>query len=345
MINGTSTFENCCCSLLLYKDKISLSETKKIIKSASLIKTISLIYTAKNQYWHMKRLNGLLFPALLFFAACNNSTQTSTANDSTATTSTVDPSKDWKFGVALWTFHDVNFPKSLDRVDSAGLVYIEPNTFHSAGPDFKDSVIGKLSLASIDKLKSMITQKGLKVESLYIVGDSTMASWKKQFDIAKEFGVEYVTTEPPLNMWNSIDSLAGAYGIKVAIHDHWKGFSHYWNPDTTLMALKDHPNFYVCADLGHWPKSGINPLDAVKKLSGHIIGIHLKDISGYNDPSLKDVVVGTGVVDFPAIFAELKKQNFNGHIYIERDSVETGGNLKSVIQEKNYYNDQVSKLK
>jgi len=203
----------------------------------------------------------------------------------------------------------------------------------------------KLSMTGIDKLKSMVEQKGLKLESIYIVGDSTIASWKKQFDIAKEFGVQFVTTEPPLNMWNSIDSLAGIYGIKVAIHEHWKGMSDYWNSDTTLLALKDHPNFYVCADLGHWPKSGINPLDAVKKLSGHIIGVHFKDIAAYDDPSLKDVVTGTGIVDFPAVFAELKKQNFNGHIYIERDSIEAGGNTKSVIQEKNYYNDIVSKLK
>lgn len=293
----------------------------------------------------MKKITALLFAAFTFFASCNSNTQSANSSDSTSATSSINPSKDWKFGVALWTFHDVNFPQSLDKVDSAHLTYIEPNTFHDAGPEFNDSTIGQLSMQGIDKLKAMIAQKGLKVESLYIVGDSTITSWKKQFDIAKEFGVQYVTTEPPLNMWNSIDSLAGTYGIKVAIHDHWKGFSHYWNPDTTLMAIKDHPNFGVCADLGHWPKSGINPLDAIKKLSGHIIGVHLKDIAAYNNTSLKDVVVGTGVVDFPAIFAELKKQNFNGHIYIERDSIEPNGNLNSVMQEAKYYKDQVSKVK
>ncbi len=252
--------------------------------------------------------------------------------------------KDWKFGVALWTFHDVDFPTALNKVDSTGLVYIEPNTFQKTGPAFKDSTVGQLSKQGIEKLKLMIKQKGLKVESLYIVGDATIASWKKQFDIAKQFGVQYVTTEPPLNMWNSIDSLAGTYKIKVAIHDHWRGFSHYWNPDTTLLAMKGHSNFGVCADLGHWPKSGINPLDAIKKLSGHIIGVHLKDIAAYDNTSLKDVVVGKGVVDFPAIFAELKKQNFNGHIYIERDSIEPGGNARSVIAEKKYYEAQVRKL-
>ncbi len=276
--------------------------------------------------------------------ACVNIKSSGSNNDSTAILS-ADTSGPWKFGVALYTFHDVDFLTALNRIDSTGLVYIEPTTFHNAGFEFKDSTIGQLSMPGIDKLKSMISAKNLKVESLYIVGDSTIASWKHQFDIAKAFGVQYVTTEPPLNMWNSLDSLAGAYRIKIAIHDHWKGPSHYWNPDTTLLAMKGHPNFYVCADLGHWPKSGINPLEAVKKLSGHIIGIHLKDIAAYNNTALKDVRVGTGIVNFPAIFAELKKQKFNGHIYIERDSIEAGGNLQSVIAEKNYYNAQVSKLK
>ena len=295
----------------------------------------------------MKKTIASLLCIASLFAACNNSQQSNNAtNDSTAATaSTVDPSKDWKFGVALWTFHDVDFPQALDRVDSAGLKYIEPNTFTKAGAELKDSIIMSLSPAGIEKLKAMIAQKGLICESIYIAGDTSIKSWVRQFDIAKQFGVQFVTTEPPLNMWNQIDSLAGAYGIKVAIHEHWKGFSHYWDTDTTLMALKDHPNFYVCADLGHWPKSGVDPLDAVKKLSGHIIAVHFKDIAAYNDPKLKDVVTGTGVVKFPEIFAELKKQNFNGHIYIERDSIEPMGNVASVVQEVKYYQEQVNKLK
>lgn len=282
----------------------------------------------------------------IFFAACNNAAQkTAAETDSASTSSAVDPARDWKFGIALWTFHTVNFPESLDKVDSAGLSYIEPNTFHKAGPALKDTLVGQLSADGIDKLKALISKKGLKVESIYVNGDSTLQSWKKQFDIAKQLGVLFVTTEPPLNMWDSIDSLAGAYGIKVAIHEHWKGMSHYWNPDTVLLAIKNHPNFGACADLGHWPKSGINPVEGIKKLSGHIIAIHLKDIAAFNDPTLKDVPVGTGVVDFPAIFAELKKQNFKGHIYIERDAEDLPSNLPSVIKTVKYYNDQLSKLK
>jgi sugar phosphate isomerase/epimerase len=306
----------------------------------------ALTLQTSNSKTHFMKSFFLFLLLALLTASCDTtqSTATGSRDADTSAMATVRPA-DWKFGVALWTFHDVNFPTALDRVDSAGLKYIEPNTFHSAGPELKDSMIMQLSPTGIQKLRELIANKGLICESIYIVGDSTLSSWVKQFDIAKQFGVKFVTTEPPLDMWDSIDSLAGAYSMKVAIHEHWKGVSHYWNPDTTLLALQGHPNFGVCADLGHWPKSGINPLDAVKKLSGHIIALHFKDISAYDNPRLKDVVTGTGVVDFPKILAELAKQNFTGNIYIERDSVEPGGNLSSVKQELEYYNKLISNFR
>src|SRR5689334_21344071 len=61
----------------------------------------------------------------------------------------------WKFGVALWTFHTVNFPESLKMVDSTGVQYIEPNTFHMSGPELNDSLLGDLSPAGVEKLKQM----------------------------------------------------------------------------------------------------------------------------------------------------------------------------------------------
>ncbi len=252
--------------------------------------------------------------------------------------------EDWILGVALWTFHTFNFEEALEKVDSSGLEYIEPNTFHRVGPSLSDSAILQLSPAGLRKLKQMIDDKGLKVESIYIVGDSSVESWKKQFDIARQLGVKFVTTEPPIDMWDEIDSLAGEYDVKVAIHEHWKGVSHYWDPDSVLLAIEGHPNFGACADLGHWPKSGIDPVEAVKKLAGHIIGVHLKDVAAFNDPTLKDVPVGTGVIDFPAVFRELKQQGFKGPIYIERDAEDKPSNLSSVIRTVEYFDEEVKKL-
>src|SRR5678816_3985455 len=105
----------------------------------------------------MKTTIALLTFTTLLLASCNNSQTTNTTNTADSLeASSVDPAKDWKFGIALWTFHTVDFRHSLDKVDSAGLKYIEPNTFHKAGAELKDSIIGQLSPAGIDKLKSLI---------------------------------------------------------------------------------------------------------------------------------------------------------------------------------------------
>lgn len=247
----------------------------------------------------------------------------------------------WKLGVALYTFHTFSFPEALQKVDTAGLQYIESFTFQKAGAAFKDSLIMSLSPDGLEKLSQLVEHAGFKMESIYVFGGKDIASWKKQFDIAKQLHVKFVSAEPPPDLLDTVDSLAGVYGIKVAIHNHWKGMSAYWQPDSVLAVLKNHPNFGVCADIGHWPKSGINPVEGLKKLAGHIIALHFKDIAAYNNPKLQDVPAGTGVIDFPAVFKELQRQKFDGYIYIERDAEEKPSNLASLEAIVKYYNDQL----
>ena len=281
-----------------------------------------------------KFLSAVLISA--FICSCGSNISKSDVTSSVKS----DTGSPWNIGVALWTFHNVDFPESLKLADSAGINLVEPNTFHKSGQELNDTLVGQLSSAGIEKLKSYAQHHNIKIGSLYLGGGKTIQDWKNDFEKAKQFGVRYVTAEPPVDMWGSIDSLAGTYGMMVAIHEHWKGVSAYWHPDSVLAAIKGHKNFGACADLGHWPKSGINSLDAVKKLDGHIIGVHLKDIAAMNDPKLLDVRVGTGIVQFPEIFEELKRQKFDGYIYIERDSIEPSGNLSSVIETVKYFREK-----
>jgi len=243
----------------------------------------------------------------------------------------------WKLGVALYAYNSVSLPEELELAKQSGVKFIEGFSFGKSGAELKDSMIMTLSPVGLSKIKQLIKQSGLQMESMYMTGGNTIAEWKRDFEIAKALHLKFVTGEPARSMLNSVDSLAGVYGIKVALHNHWKGTSQYWHPDSTLAALKGHPNFGACPDFGHYPKSGIVPEEALKKLAGHVIAVHLKDIAEFNNPKLKDVPVGTGVVNFPKIFDELKKQNFHGNINIERDQQEVPNNLISVKQTVSYY--------
>jgi sugar phosphate isomerase/epimerase len=176
-----------------------------------------------------------------------------------------------------------------------------------------------------------------------VISPGSREEWQKAFELAKEFGLNYITSEPRKDLWSMVDSMAGSYGIRVAIHEHPKP-NLYWHPDSVLAAIKDHPNFGACADVGHWARSGLNPVDCLKKLERHVYGVHLKDIKKFNDTRAEDTIVGKGVIEFTPIFQELKRQNFAGMFSIEHES-NWYHSMPDVKETVKFYNDEVGKLK
>jgi sugar phosphate isomerase/epimerase len=288
----------------------------------------------------------LCFICIMALTKCNSdNSKKATDTDSTATTTTdtSNVTANWKIGVQMWTFRMFTFAEALDKVDSAGVKYIEAFWGQPLGAGMKDSFGIRMSDDSKAKLKQMLQSKGISIVAMGVIVPRTREEWKKSFDLAKEFGLSYITAEPLKNQWDMVDSMAGAYGIKVAIHDHPKP-NVYWSPDSVLAATVGHPNIGSCADIGHWARNGINPVDALKKLEGHIFGVHLKDIVKFDDTKAADTFVGKGVIDFPPIFQELKRQHFSGMFSIEHES-NWYHSLPDVIETVKFYNDQVAKLK
>ncbi|HSV11915.1 MAG TPA: sugar phosphate isomerase/epimerase [Hanamia sp.] len=291
----------------------------------------------------------LSFICIVALTKCNsrssksNSSSDSTSISTSTSTDTSNITADWKIGVQMWTFRVFTFAEALDKVDSAGVKYIEAFWGQPLGAGMKDSFGVRMSDESKAKLKEMMKSKGISMVAMGVIVPKTREEWKQAFDLAKEFGLSYITAEPLKNQWDMVDSMAGTYGIKVAIHDHPKP-NAYWSPDSVLAATVGHPNIGSCADLGHWARNGVNPVDALKKLEGHVFGVHLKDITKFGDTHAADTVVGKGVIDFPPIFQELKRQHFKGMFSIEHES-NWYHSLPDVIETVKFYNEQVAKLK
>jgi sugar phosphate isomerase/epimerase len=143
------------------------------------------------------------------------------------------------------------------------------------------------------------------------------AKSRQVFEFAKEWGINILVSEPETNALDTVEKLCKEYNIKVAIHDHPKGHSIYWNPDAVLAAIKGRtPLMGACADVGHWMRSGLDPLECLKKLDGHIICLHFKDLNQMG-PNAHDVPWGTGIGKTKELMAELKRQNFHGAFCVE----------------------------
>ncbi len=297
----------------------------------------------------MKRFASIFLCIVVIYCmtGCNGSSSSATTVDST----TVKPDSSmvnsgstagFKLGVQMWTFRMFSFSDALDKVDSSGIKNIEA----FIGQDLGGGMSGKygldMSAETLGKLKALLNKHGIQAVAMGVIVPKNKGEWIKTFELAKNLGMSYITAEPIKNQWDLVDSLAGVYGIPVAIHDHPKP-NMYWSPDSVLAAIQGHSHIGSCADVGHWARNGLNPVDCLKKLEGHIIGVHLKDIVEFNNPKAADTIVSKGVVDFPAVLTELKRQNFKGMLSIEHES-NWYHNLPDVIFTKNYYDSLIQKL-
>ena len=297
----------------------------------------------------MKKIISLCLPAMVAIVgltACGNpSDRHNTAGaDSTAASNsdTADVAKDWKIGVQLWTFRYFPFVKAIEKADSAHVKYLEAIPGQPLGDGMKDSFDINMSEASRAKIRQLLQSKDMHIVAMGVITPGSVAEWKRWFDLAKDFGLSYITCEPLKQHWDAIDSLAGIYGINIAIHDHPRP-DPYWHPDSVLAAVQGHKHIGACADLGHWARNGLDPVECLKKLEGHIYGVHLKDIDSAGNTNAGDKVVGTGVISFAPIFQELKRQHFKGMFSIEREG-NWYNNVPDVVATIKFYNDQLAKL-
>ena len=282
----------------------------------------------------MKKYCSCFFRLLCLFlviTSCGNST----SNHNITADNGSDAPNNLNVGIALYSFNLFPFFESLKKADSAEVKFVEGFSFHALKGEFKDSTMENLSSSGIRRMKKILNDRGIKMKSMYVGGAEDAAGWKRYFEMSKILGMDFLVAEPKKEHWNLLDSLGEIYKVKIAIHEHAKGSSMYWHPDSVLAAIKGHKNIGACADLGHWTRSGLDPIKCLRQLRGHILGIHLKDVSKAEIEG-EDVIVGKGVIDFSNVIKELKAQNFTGMIYMECEH-KMSDNVPDIIESIHYF--------
>jgi sugar phosphate isomerase/epimerase len=252
----------------------------------------------------------------------------------------------WRPGCQAWTFNyympsadakveKLTFVESIDRTHDLGLHYIEAFPGQILSKEKPGEKMGpSLSAPARTELKSRLADNGLKLVNFGVVNPAN----KAVFDFAKDMGLETIVSEPKFDSFDDLDKLVEEYQINIAIHDHPKP-SPYWNPDTVLKYVKDHnKRIGACCDTGHWMRSGVNPVEALKKLEGRIISFHLKDLTEFNSREAKDVPWGMGRGDIKGILTEVKRQGIKPVFSIEYETRFTMPQLAQCVA----YMDQVA---
>jgi len=129
------------------------------------------------------------------------------------------------------------------------------------------------------------------------------------FKFAQAAGIKNLSADPSPDSFGSLDKLVDQYDIRIAIHNH--GPSHRYNTALDVLnAVKDHdPRIGACADLGHYIRSGEDPVEVIRLLKGRLYGIHLKDFAEQKERT-KGVILGKGHLDVVGVFRALKQVEF-----------------------------------
>ncbi|MBA7669817.1 hypothetical protein ES703_77951 [subsurface metagenome] len=254
---------------------------------------------------------------------------------------TTDVYDGWRLGTQAWTFRKFTFYEAIDKTASLGLDWIEAYPGQRLSKERPDVRFDHDTPTEIrEQVKQKLKDAGVKLVNYGVVGlPNDEAECRKVFDFAKDMGIETLVSEPPEEAFDLLEKLCEEYKIKVAIHNHPKP-SRYWDPDKVLAVCKGRSKLIgACADTGHWMRSGINPVRALKMLEGRIVSLHFKDIGDGHD-----VPWGTGECDVKAMLEELNRQNFKGVFSIEYE-YNWENSVPEIRQCVEYFNKVASKLK
>src|SRR4028119_2284183 len=113
-----------------------------------------------------------LLSVSIFIISCSNNTTTSIGNNDTTNAQAAEEvsntAANWNMGIALYSFNLFPFSVGLDKVDSAGVKFVEGFSFHALKGEFKDTAMSDLSPHGIMTMKRMLDDKGIKMKSMYV---------------------------------------------------------------------------------------------------------------------------------------------------------------------------------
>jgi len=209
--------------------------------------------------------------------------------------------KNLNLGVQLFSLRGYKVDVALKHASDLGFKFVE---FYSGMyPTNSDA-------AAIAAMNKTLTDLGLKISAHGVNGfGNDEAANRKVFEFAKAAGIRTLSADPSLESLPNLNDLVKEFDIRIAIHNHGPK-SRYSKAIDVLQAVEKYdPRIGACADLGHYLRSGEQPVEVIRLLKGRLYGIHLKDFAEMQDQT-KGVILGKGHLNVPAVMAALVAADF-----------------------------------
>lgn len=240
----------------------------------------------------------------------------------------------WHIGPQIYSFKNFPFEEAIKKVCQTGSKSFELFQNQRLLKDKDIKVHAGMSKDEIKILKSLIADSGCVPHAMGVCGTN-----RKDFDFAAELGFAQINSEPKFDTIEEVNKLAEEYRINVGLHNHPKA-SIYWDPDIVLEQLKNcGSRVGACCDTGHWIRSGLDPVECIKKLAGKIVSFHIKDLN----EGKRDVPLGQGVCKIEEVMREVATQKMRGPFSIEYEA-DWDNNVGFVTEGIKFFNETAKKI-
>jgi L-ribulose-5-phosphate 3-epimerase len=223
-----------------------------------------------------------------------------------------------KTAVQTFSFNRDTLDVSLGKIAAAGARNIEIYIGQKIGNGPDEKVGPAMSPELLQRTQEIVRRHGLKVVSLGVCIQRKPEEVRGNCVLAAALGAEYINVQvdpPTLALYAQC---AREHGLKVAVHNHASDSAlPYWQPEKLLEALRDLPGVGACPDVGHYARSGGDPLRNLATLGDKIFLIHFKDMERTGDLKASPTRLGEGVLDMQGMLQELVRNRFGGYVIIE----------------------------
>ena len=126
------------------------------------------------------------------------------------------------------------------------------------------------------------------------------------FEFCKRANIPVMGIMMALDRLPMIEKLCAEYGIKVALHAHGRH-----DPLGNAVALRklidsSSSNIGICLETCWLIDAGERPEEIALEFKERIYGAHIKDLVFDDNGEAVDVIVGTGLLNLPAVLKALK---------------------------------------
>lgn len=224
--------------------------------------------------------------------------------------------------VQAWTFHRFTAEQAIQKTAWAGSSAIEL----FPGQDLSASMPGvkvgpEMGDAASQRLREMLSAAKLTPVAFGVTGISKdPEAARVLFRWAKGMGILVINTEST-DAIDTVEMMVKEFDLKVGYHNHPKQPNNpnykVWNPAYIYELVKNRDKrIGACADTGHWVRSGIKPVDALKTLKGRVVSSHLKDLHEFSMNG-HDMPFGLGVSDIRGVLSEYRRLGMAGPASVE----------------------------